>query len=115
MVELTQAEPCNVFAFPGTIAEYTRVAAEGTFDHDRSMYIGAHATRALHCVAKLQMAGTWLPQRCISSTCTGVWAPGVVVLKRRQRSAPSREAASLAAPSLCTLYGGCIQSGVKSC
>ena len=40
--DMLQAEPCNLFATPGTIPEYTRVAVEGSFDHDRSMYIGAH-------------------------------------------------------------------------
>ncbi len=68
-LKLEQAEPCNVFASPGTIAEYTRVAAEGTFDHDRSMYIGALLLRARGCVANVKLRGFVLVQRCITPSC----------------------------------------------
>ena len=49
-----------MFASPGTIAEYTRVAAEGSFDHDRSMYIGTELAHAGNRVAQSETGWIWL-------------------------------------------------------
>lgn len=37
---LEQAEPCELESLPQNPAEYTRLSAKGTFQHDKSVYVG---------------------------------------------------------------------------